>query len=84
MLSGFDIARALVTTVRRHPTADWVAPEPVRARLRSTIKRLPARHGYPPAEVFDAVELITKHLEYFARGWTRYVRGSDARCRFHG
>ncbi|MGW2790559.1 type I restriction enzyme endonuclease domain-containing protein [Streptomyces sp. NPDC001251] len=57
-----------MTTVRRHPTADWVAPEPVRARLRSTIKRLPARHGYPPAEVFDAVELITKHLEYFARG----------------
>ncbi|MEV7487759.1 type I restriction endonuclease subunit R [[Kitasatospora] papulosa] len=65
-----DIARALVTTVRRQLTPDWVSHEPVRARLRSTIKRLLARHGYPPAEVLDAVELITKQLEYFAWEWT--------------
>ncbi|MGW6310140.1 type I restriction endonuclease subunit R [Streptomyces niveus] len=66
-----NIARALVTTVRRQLTPDWISREPVRAKLRSTIKRLLARHGYPPAEVLDAVELITKQLEYFAREWTQ-------------
>ncbi|AXL91469.1 hypothetical protein C4J65_26590 [Streptomyces sp. CB09001] len=41
------------------------------SRDASTSDRLLARHGYPPAEVLDAVELITKQLEYFAREWTR-------------
>lgn len=66
-----DIARAMVTTVRQQLTPDWISREPVRAKLRSTIKRLLARHEYPPDGVVEAVELITKQLEYFAREWTQ-------------
>ena len=43
-----DIARDLVRTLRRDVTTDWVSRDDVRAKIRSTIKRLLAKHGYPP------------------------------------
>ncbi|MFD8765131.1 type I restriction endonuclease subunit R, partial [Streptomyces mirabilis] len=42
------IARDLVAEVRKKLKPDWIAREPVRAGLRSAIKRLLARHNYPP------------------------------------
>jgi type I restriction enzyme R subunit len=44
-----SIARDLVRTLRRDVTTDWVSRDDVRAKIRSTIKRLLAKHGYPPA-----------------------------------
>jgi type I restriction enzyme R subunit len=35
-----DIARGLVRTLRREITTDWVSRDGVRAKIRSTIKRL--------------------------------------------
>jgi len=29
-------------------TTDWVARDDVRAKIRSTVKRLLAKYGYPP------------------------------------
>ena len=43
-----DIARDLVRTLRRDVTTDWVARDDVRAKIRSTIKRLLAKYGSPP------------------------------------
>ena len=43
-----DIARDLVESLRRDVTTDWVSRDDVRAKLRSTIKRLLAKYGYPP------------------------------------
>ncbi|GEL18667.1 hypothetical protein PA7_25040 [Pseudonocardia asaccharolytica DSM 44247 = NBRC 16224] len=43
-----DIARDLVAALRRDVTTDWVSRDGVRAKLRTTVKRLLARHGYPP------------------------------------
>ena len=43
-----DIARDLVRTLRRDVTTDWVSRDDVRAKIRSTIKRLLAKYGYPP------------------------------------
>jgi type I restriction enzyme R subunit len=40
-----DIARDLVKSLRRDVTNDWVSRDDVRAKLRSTIKRLLAKHG---------------------------------------
>jgi hypothetical protein len=42
-----DIARDLVRTLRRDVTTDWIARDDVRAKIRSTIKRLLAKYGYP-------------------------------------
>ena len=68
-----DIARDLVKSLRRDVTTDWVSRDDVRAKLRSTIKRLLARYGYPPdAEPF-ATELVLRQMETFAEEWSPNV-----------
>jgi type I restriction enzyme, R subunit len=65
-----DIARDLVKSLRRDVTTDWVSRDDVRAKLRSTIKRLLARHGYPPDAQPGATELVLRQMETFAEEWS--------------
>jgi type I restriction enzyme R subunit len=64
-----DIARDLVVALRRNVTTDWVSRDDVRAKLRSIIKRLLARHGYPPDAEPAATELVIRQMETFADDW---------------
>ena len=66
-----DIAREIVTQVRRQLKPDWISHEPVRAKLRTTIKRLLARRSYPPTQAPKAIELVLKQMEYFANEWSQ-------------
>ena len=68
-----DIARDLVKSLRRDVTTDWVSRDDVRAKLRSTIKRLLARHGYPPDAQPGATELVLRQMETFAEEWSPEV-----------
>lgn len=65
-----DIARDLVRSLRRDVTTDWVSRDDVRAKLRSTIKRLLAKHGYPPDAQPIATELVIRQMETFADEWS--------------
>ncbi len=65
------IARELVAEVRNKLKPDWIAREPVRARLRSAIKRLLARHNYPPDQEVEAINLVLKQMEHFANEWSQ-------------
>jgi type I restriction enzyme R subunit len=65
-----DIARDLVKALRRDVTTDWVSHDDVRAKLRSTIKRLLAKHGYPPDAQPTAAELVLRQMETFAEEWS--------------
>jgi type I restriction enzyme R subunit len=65
-----DIARDLVRVLRRDVTTDWVSRDDVRAKIRSTIKRLLAKHGYPPDAQGGATELILRQMETFAEEWS--------------
>ncbi|WP_431951189.1 type I restriction endonuclease subunit R [Actinacidiphila sp. bgisy167] len=65
------IARELVAEVRSKLKPDWIAREPVRARLRSAIKRLLARRGYPPDQEVEAINLVLKQMEHFANEWSQ-------------
>jgi type I restriction enzyme R subunit len=65
-----EIARELVTSVRRSVTVDWTARDDVRARLRTIIKRLLAKHGYPPDAEKAAIELVLAQMETFAEDWS--------------
>ncbi|MFE2036024.1 type I restriction enzyme endonuclease domain-containing protein [Streptomyces scopuliridis] len=47
-----------------------IARELVRARLRSAIKRLLARHMYPPDQEVEAINLVLKQMEHFADEWS--------------
>jgi len=65
-----DIARDLVRTLRRDVKTDWVSRDDVRARIRSTIKRLLAKYGYPPDARAEATELVMRQMETFADEWS--------------
>ena len=49
---------------------DWVSRDDVRAKLRSTIKRLLARHDYPPDAQPAATELVIRQMKTFADEWS--------------
>ena len=60
------IARELVEIVRRDATTDWAVKEQVRAKLRTNIKRLLRKYGYPPDQRASATELVLKQAEVLA------------------
>jgi type I restriction enzyme R subunit len=61
-----DIAHELVDIVRRDAKTDWSVKEQVRAKLRSTIKRLLLKHGYPPDKEERATQLVLEQAEVIA------------------
>lgn len=65
-----DIARDLVKTLRNSVTTDWLSRDDVRAKIRSTIKRLLAKWGYPPDRRDGATELVLQQMETFADEWS--------------
>ena len=63
------IARELVQTVRRNVTIDWTVRESVRARLRTLVKRLLRKYGYPPDKQEKAVVTILEQAEVLGKDW---------------
>ncbi len=63
------IARDLVETVRRNVTVDWTVKETARANLRRMVKRVLARHGYPPDKQEKAVDTVLQQAETIAAAW---------------
>jgi type I restriction enzyme, R subunit len=63
------IARELVETVRRNVTIDWAAKESARARMRTIVKRLLRKHGYPPDRQERAVRTILEQTEALCKDW---------------
>ena len=47
-----------------------MARDDVRAKIRSTIKRLLAKHGYPPDAEADAIKRVLDQMETFADDWS--------------
>jgi type I restriction enzyme R subunit len=50
-------------------SVDWVSRDDVRAKLRSVIKRLLAKYGYPPDAQPEATEMVIRQMETFADEW---------------
>ena len=67
-----DIARELVAVMRRDVRTDWTVREDVRAKLRTTIKWLLIKHGYPPDKRQEAIKLVMDQMEAMA---PRYAAG---------
>jgi type I restriction enzyme R subunit len=61
-----DIARGLVQVMRRDVRTDWTVRDDVRAKLRSSIKRLLVVNGYPPDQQPDAIKLVMEQMESMA------------------
>ncbi len=63
------IARELVTSIRQNLTIDWTVKESVRAKLRSTVKRLLRKYKYPPDKQEKAVQTILEQAELLCKDW---------------
>ena len=61
-----DIARGLVQVMRRDVRTDWTVRDDVRAKLRSSIKRLLVLNGYPPDQQPGAITLVMEQMETMA------------------
>ncbi|WP_307858504.1 type I restriction endonuclease subunit R [Microbacterium flavescens] len=61
-----QIARELVAVMRRDVRTDWTVRDDVRAKLRSSIKRLLVRYKYPPDKQPEAIKLVMDQMESMA------------------
>jgi type I restriction enzyme R subunit len=60
------IARELVEVMRRDIKTDWTVRDDVRAKLRSSIKRLLVKYKYPPDKQTSAIKLVIEQMEAMA------------------
>jgi type I restriction enzyme R subunit len=60
------IARELAESIKRKATLDWTQRDTVRADMRRTVRRLLAKHGYPPDAQETATQLIITQAELIA------------------
>lgn len=63
------IARELVERVKENLTIDWTLKDSVRAKLRAIVRRLLAKHGYPPDETEAATQTVIEQAELLCKNW---------------
>jgi len=63
------LARELVETVRGNATIDWTVREGARAKLRTTVRRLLRKYGYPPDKQEKATMTVLEQAELSGRDW---------------
>jgi type I restriction enzyme, R subunit len=62
------LARELLNAVRRNTTIDWSVQESARAKMRTAVKRLLRRFGYPPDLEEAATKTVVQQAELLAAG----------------
>ncbi|MFD4326087.1 type I restriction endonuclease subunit R [Nocardioides sp. NPDC058538] len=70
-----QIARELVAIMQRDVKTDWTVRDDVRAKLRSSIKRLLVKYKYPPDKQASAIQLVMDQMESLA---PRYAEAPGA------
>ena len=63
------IARELVDAVKRNVTIDWTVKQSVRAKLRTIVKRILRRYGYPPDKQEKATIIVLEQAEVLSLDW---------------
>jgi type I restriction enzyme R subunit len=64
------IARELVEKVRQNLSIDWTVRESVKAKIRTTVKRILRNHGYPPDKQEKATRTVLEQAELICKDWT--------------
>lgn len=64
-----EIARTLVSQVKQNTTIDWTLRESIQAKMRTIVKRILRRYGYPPDKQERATTTILKQAELLAGNW---------------
>lgn len=61
-----ELAIVLTSTIRNNISVDWTIKESARARIRTVVKRLLRKYGYPPDMELLATELVLHQAEVIA------------------
>jgi type I restriction enzyme R subunit len=61
------IARELVDTVHKNTTIDWTVKESVKAKLRTMVKRILRKYGYPPDMQEKATQTVLEQAELLCK-----------------
>ena len=61
-----EIAIVLTLTIRNNVSVDWTIKESARAKIRTVVKRLLRKYGYPPDMELLATELVLNQAELIA------------------
>lgn len=69
-----QIARELVAVMQRDTKTDWTVRDDVRAKLRSSIKRLLVKYKYPPDKQPVAIKLVIEQMEALAPQYAERAR----------
>lgn len=64
------LARQVAVELKRNISVDWVRRERARARLRTTIRRVLRKAGYPPDKSKAAVRTVIEQAEALALGFS--------------
>ena len=64
-----NIARELVSHVRKSVTIDWTLRESARARIKVMVKRILNKYGYPPDLQEEAVKTVLMQAELLCADW---------------
>lgn len=64
-----NIARELVETVKKNVTIDWTVKESVKAKLRTLVKRILRKYGYPPDKQEKATQTVLNQAELICAEW---------------
>jgi len=65
-----ELAIVLVERVKANVSIDWTLKESARAKLRTIVKRLLRKYGYPPDKQKLATETILQQTELLCDEWT--------------
>ncbi|MBI2699336.1 MAG: type I restriction endonuclease subunit R [Mycobacterium sp.] len=68
-----QIARELVAVMQRDTKTDWTVRDDVRAKLRSSIKRLLVKYKYPPDKQPAAIKLVIEQMEALAPRYAEHA-----------
>ena len=63
------IARELVRQVRKNLSIDWSVKESARAKLRTLVKRILRKYGYPPDKQEKATDTVLEQTELLCQDW---------------
>jgi len=61
-----ELAIVLTSTIRNNISVDWTIKESARAKIRTVVKRLLRKYGYPPDMELLATELVLNQAEIIA------------------
>jgi len=63
------IAHELVANVRKNLSIDWTVKESARAKLRTLVKRILRKYGYPPDKQEKATQTVLEQAELLCHEW---------------